>query len=109
MINPEIDLAGQTALVTGASRGIGSAAVTRLAQAGANVVLLARSESDIKTLAEEIGPKALALKCDVSDWSDVDSAFEKAHERFGSIDILVNNAGVIDPVAKAGVTLSTST
>ena len=100
MINPEIDLNGQTAVVTGSSRGIGAAAVQRLAKAGANVVLLARSETDISTLSDEIGAKALALKCDVSDWADVESVFEQAHERFGSIDILVNNAGVIDPVAR---------
>lgn len=100
MINPEIDLTGQTAVVTGSSRGIGSAAVKRLAKAGANVVLLARSETDIRKISEEIGAKSLALKCDVSDWNDVESAFSQAHERFNSIDILVNNAAVIEPVAR---------
>jgi len=100
MINPEIDLSGQTAVVTGSSRGIGSAAALRLAKAGANVVLLARTETDINTISEEIGSNAMAMKCDVSDWKSVESAFEQAYQRFKSIDILVNNAGVIDPVAR---------
>lgn len=102
MLNEHIDLSGQTAVVTGASRGIGAAAVRRLASAGANVVLLARSGNDITKIAQDIGEKALAQTCDVSEWHDVEAAFERAHQQFGSIDILVNNAGVIDPVARLG-------
>lgn len=100
MINDHINLSGKTAIVTGASRGIGEAAIRRLAKAGANVVLLARSQSDISRIAQDIGESALALPCDVSNWQNVSDAFTQAIEKFGSLDILVNNAGTIDPVAR---------
>ncbi len=98
MLNQHINLSGRTALVTGASRGIGEAAVRRLAKAGANVVLLARSQTEIENIALEIGSSALPVTCDISNWPDVKSAFEKSRNHFGTVDILVNNAGVIDPV-----------
>lgn len=98
MLNQHINLSGRTALVTGASRGIGEAAVRRLAKAGANVVLLARSQTEIENIAREIGNSALPVTCDISNWPDVKSAFEKSRNHFGTVDILVNNAGVIDPV-----------
>ena len=78
MLNQHIDLSGKTAVVTGASRGIGKAAVQRFAAAGANVVLLARSTGDISKIAKDIGDSALAVACDVSQWDDVDSAFKQA-------------------------------
>lgn len=100
MLNDHINLQGRTALVTGASRGIGAATARRLAVAGANVVLCARSGGDIGTLADGIGGQALAVECDVADWKSVQAAVAKAGKCFGSIDILVNNAGVIDPIAR---------
>lgn len=100
MLNEHIDLTGQTALVTGASRGIGEATARRLAAAGANMVLLARSKNRIKTVAEELNDKALAIACDVSDWLSVSDAVDMAIDHFGQIDILVNNAGLIDPIAR---------
>ena len=100
MLNPDINLNEKTAVITGASRGIGAAAAIRLEAAGANVVLLARSGNDIEALAKKLGDKAHAIICDVSVWSDVEQAIQQAEQRFGSIDILVNNAGVIDPVAR---------
>jgi len=100
MLNPDINLSGKTAVVTGASRGIGAAAVSRLAAAGANVVLLARSGGEIESLANAIGDKALALRCDVSVWSDVERSIQQAQKHFGSVNFLINNAGVIDPVAR---------
>ncbi|WP_299549735.1 SDR family oxidoreductase [uncultured Tateyamaria sp.] len=100
MLNPDIDLSGQCAIVTGASRGIGAATARRLAKAGAKVTLLARSSNDIKALADEIGDNALAICCDVSSWPAIKQAVEKTLKRFGSLNILVNNAGVIDPVAR---------
>lgn len=100
MINQHIDLTGKTVIVTGASRGIGEAAIRRFAAANANVVLLARSSDDIAKIANEIGDSALAIACDVASWDDVQSAFEQAYEKFGSVDVLVNNAGTIDPVAR---------
>jgi len=95
-----IDLTGKTALITGASRGIGEAASRVLAGYGANVVLAARSTSDCERIAAEIGDKALAVACDVARYSDLDSAVSKAVSHFGSLDILVNNAGLIDPIAR---------
>lgn len=98
MLNTDIDLAGQTAIVTGASRGIGEATVRRLATAGANLVLLARSGAAIDAIAADIGPRALALQCDVAAWDSVNWAMARALDHFGRFDILVNNAGVIDPI-----------
>ena len=95
-----IDLTGKTALITGASRGIGEAASRILAGYGANVVLAARSTADTGRIAAEIGDKALAVTCDVARYSDVENAVNKAVEHFGSLDILVNNAGMIDPIAR---------
>ena len=95
-----IDLTGKTAIVTGASRGIGEAGARRMHAAGANVVLLARSEGDIERIAEELGERALAVACDVADWASMSAAVEQTVERFGGLDVLVNNAGLIDPVAR---------
>jgi NAD(P)-dependent dehydrogenase (short-subunit alcohol dehydrogenase family) len=94
-----MDMAGKTVVITGASRGIGEAAVRAFAEAGANVVLLARSGDAIGRIAREIGEKALAVTCDVSSWSQVKAAVDQAAWRFGGIDVLINNAGVIEPIS----------
>ena len=62
---------GKVVAITGASRGIGAAAARVFAQAGAKVALLARNRGEIDALAAEIGPAALALRCDVADWTSV--------------------------------------
>ena len=90
---------GKTVLITGASRGIGAAAARVFAQAGANVVLTARSAEALAGLAAEIGPKALAMPCDVSRYADVAKAVEAAQTTFGSLDVLIGNAGVIEPIS----------
>lgn len=95
-----IDLSNTTALVTGASRGIGAAAARRLAEAGANVVLCARSGGDVERIAGEIGGRAEAVTCDVADYVSVEAAVARAVARFGRLDVLVNNAGLIDPIAR---------
>ncbi|MCB5199083.1 SDR family oxidoreductase [Loktanella sp. TSTF-M6] len=92
------DMTGKTALITGASRGIGAAAARAFAAAGANVVLVARSRENIVEIAGEIGEKALAVPCDVSRYWEVEQAVGAAIETYGAIDIIVNNAGVIDPM-----------
>ncbi|MEM8776769.1 MAG: SDR family oxidoreductase [Pseudomonadota bacterium] len=92
-------MTGKTVLVTGASRGIGEASARSFADAGANVVLAARSAGDIERIAGQIGSKALAVTCDVSRYEDVANAVSKAVENFGGLDVLVGNAGVIEPVA----------
>ncbi len=95
------DLKGKTALITGASRGIGEAAARALAKHGAAVVLAARSVQDINRIADQIrstGGQAEAIACDVSDFSAVDKAVALCQQKFGRLDILVNNAGLIDPI-----------
>ena len=91
---------GKVVVITGASRGIGAAAVRAFVAAGARVVLMARDAAKIVDLAAEIGPGALALPCDVADWPAFEAATQAAQIHFGSIDVLINNAGVIDPIAR---------
>lgn len=98
-----IDLTGQVAFVTGASRGIGLATAQKLAACGASVVLTARAvgavERHVQTIATS-GGTALAISCDVTDYTAVAAAMARTVERFGALTILVNNAGVIDPIAR---------
>lgn len=86
--------------ITGASRGIGAAAARTFAAAGWRVALLARSERDIAAIAEEIGADAMALRCDVADWTSVQAAVQTVLARFGRLDAWIGNAGVIDPIAR---------
>jgi NAD(P)-dependent dehydrogenase (short-subunit alcohol dehydrogenase family) len=92
------ELNHQTAIVTGAGRGIGAAIAKILAAHGVNVVLAARSRDEIGRTASEIGDRALAVACDVSDYDSVERLVDAADNKFGAIDILINNAGVIDPI-----------
>jgi NAD(P)-dependent dehydrogenase (short-subunit alcohol dehydrogenase family) len=97
------ELKEKTAIITGASRGIGAATAQKLASLGVNVVLAARSEAQLKSLVEQIkhdGGQALAVVCDVSRYADLESTVEAAISQFGSIDILVNNAGTVDPISR---------
>lgn len=90
---------GKTVMITGASRGIGEAAARAFAEAGANVVLLARGQDAIGRIAAEIGTSALAVACDVSKYADVEAAVQAARDAFGSVDVLINNAGAVQPVS----------
>ena len=93
-----MELTGRTAVVTGGSRGIGRAVCLELAARGANVVLCySGSEAAAQETAaacEQLGAKALALRCDVSDAQAVKAMMKQAVSAFGRIDILVNNAGI---------------
>ncbi|MBD8063768.1 SDR family NAD(P)-dependent oxidoreductase [Oceanitalea stevensii] len=91
--------AAQTALVTGASRGIGRELAIGLARAGLDVALLARDERLLESTAEEVraaGRRAVVLTADVTDADAVQAAVRRAEDELGSVDLLVNNAGVID-------------
>lgn len=91
------DLKNKNALITGAGKGIGKAVAIALAKEGVNVILIARTQSDIDKVADEIqafGVKTLALTADVADINSVNSAVEKALTEFKTIDILINNAGI---------------
>jgi NADP-dependent 3-hydroxy acid dehydrogenase YdfG len=84
-----------TALVTGASRGIGAAVARRLAASGARVALLARSADALQALAQEIGGGAFPVVCDMRDPSAIASAMEGLLQKLGGApDIIVNNAGM---------------
>jgi len=92
-------LSGKTALVTGASRGIGKAIAIELAKQGADVVVnYSRDEESAMGVVEEIkkiGCKGIAIKADVSNFEEVKAMFKVVKREFGSLDILVNNAGII--------------
>jgi NAD(P)-dependent dehydrogenase (short-subunit alcohol dehydrogenase family) len=92
-------LKGRTALVTGASSGIGNGVARGLAQAGAAVVVAARRRDKLETLVKDIeqeGGLAMAASLDVTDNNNIHTALDQAQEKFGVIDIVINNAGVAD-------------
>ncbi|MGB0498301.1 MAG: 3-oxoacyl-[acyl-carrier-protein] reductase [Rubricella sp.] len=88
------DLTGKTALVTGASGGIGGAIAQALHNAGATVGLSGTREAPLKELASELGERAHVLPCNLSDPEAVEALPKQAIEAMGSLDILVNNAGI---------------
>jgi len=90
-------LKGKTALVTGASSGLGVQFAKALANYGANVAIAARRTErleQVKKEIEESGAKCLAVKCDVGETREIKSMVAEVVSRFGRLDILVNNAGV---------------
>jgi 3-oxoacyl-[acyl-carrier protein] reductase len=88
------DLTGMTALVTGASGGIGSAVAKALAGQGARIALSGTREDALQAVAAEIGGNCVILPCNLSDTAAVDALVPSAVEALGQLDILVNNAGV---------------
>ncbi|MDC0713204.1 SDR family oxidoreductase [Stigmatella sp. ncwal1] len=87
-------LQGWTALVTGASSGIGEACAIALSQAGARLVLVGRREERLQTLAAKLAAPAHVLLLDVRSRSDVEAAVASLPPEFANVDILVNNAGL---------------
>ena len=92
-------LSGKTALITGASRGIGRAIALKMAENGANVAIVyAGNEAAAKEsceLAQSFGVKAQSYCCDVADFDKTKALIQAVIEDFGGIDILVNNAGIV--------------
>jgi 3-oxoacyl-[acyl-carrier protein] reductase len=122
----EIDLSGRVAFVTGGSRGLGRADALTLARSGADAVVadllveselseetdaygalatVARQQGMVhteETVAEirDLGRRALAVRCDVTDRAQVDAAVARTADELGSVDILINNAGTLDHAAQ---------
>ncbi len=100
-------LDGKTALVTGAGRGIGRAIALGLAEAGARVVLLARSEGELDQVAGQVrvhGGRALVIPVDIGDPGQLAAAVKRTRAGVGEVDVLVNNAAVVGPLgASAGI------
>src|SRR5690606_13536835 len=91
-----VDLGGRAAVVTGGGRGIGAAVARTLAEAGARVLVCARSGAAVEQLAAELaagGHEAYAVECDVADEAAVEHLRVAALDRLGRVEILVNNAG----------------
>lgn len=90
-------LEGKTAIVTGASRGLGRAIAIAMNGAGANVALIGRNSEELLTTQDSLvsKEKSIVVQCDVTSRHEMTLAFEKIEVQFGSIDILVNNAGII--------------
>jgi len=96
--NTRFDLSGRVAVVTGSGRGLGGAGAMALAQAGAKVVVAARTIEECEetaTIIRELGGEALALCVDAADWSACDKLAASV-ERLGSVDIALFAAGVFD-------------
>src|SRR5213080_3822784 len=94
----------KVAFVTGGANGIGRATALAFAREGANVVVADVSEEgnqETSRMIEELGGRALAVRCDVSRPEDVKAALDKALEAFGRLDFAVNNAGVEQPITAA--------
>ncbi|MBO0874261.1 MAG: SDR family oxidoreductase [Pseudonocardia sp.] len=90
-----------SAVVTGASRGIGRAVAVELAHTGATVALLARSGDGLEESARRVraaGGRALVVRADLGDLEQVEAAAERIRDRLGDLDVLVNNAAVVSPL-----------
>lgn len=98
------DLSGRTALITGASRGIGAAVARELAAAGAHIIALARTKGALEALDDEItaaGCQATLMPLDLRKADEIDKLGPAILERFGGLDILIGNAGILGPLTPA--------
>lgn len=86
-------LSGKVAIVTGAASGFGAGIASRFVKEGANVVLADINIEGAKLLAEKLGPKSLAIRCDVTSRDDIEGVVTECVSKFGVPDVVVNNAG----------------
>ena len=96
MLLDRFSLTDKVAIVTGAGRGIGAACALGFAEAGADVVIAARTKEQLEDVANQVadrGRRALGVPCDVSDLANLDLIVDQALSEFGRIDVVVNNAG----------------
>ncbi len=99
------DLKGRTALVTGASRGLGAAIAEHLAEAGAHIIATARTTGGLEALDDRIkakGGTATLVPLNITDYDGIDRLGGALYERFGKLDILVGNAGMLGPLTPLG-------
>jgi 3-hydroxybutyrate dehydrogenase len=97
-------LNGKIALITGGGRGIGRAIALALAREGVHIAVAARTAEQVEHVAAEIGERAVAVTCDVSDPESVTRMFTQTRERLGDVDILVNNAGIAESATLVNTT-----
>ena len=96
MITDYFSLEGKRALITGAGKGIGARIATAFAEMGADVALLARTQSDLDAVAREVralGREVRTFACDVTDEAALAVVVRELSDSWGSLDILINNAG----------------
>lgn len=98
----DLGIDGKSAIVTGASKGIGKAIAEGLAAEGARVAICARDEEEVKAAAEGIDGEVLPIRADVTDDGDVERLIEETVAEFGTVDILVNNVGTTGSFEKLG-------
>ncbi|MDQ1752845.1 MAG: hypothetical protein QOE71_3901, partial [Pseudonocardiales bacterium] len=90
------DLTGRTAVVTGATRGLGRAFAVALAEAGADIVIVGRdaeAAAEVEAQLSELGRQSLIVLADLTSRSEIENVRDRALERFGSVEVLINNAG----------------
>ena len=93
-----LNLEGKTVIVTGGGTGLGKAMVLAMARAGADIVVAARRQPLIETVAEEVralGRRALAIPTDVTDSAQINRMVQQTVAEFGKVDVLINNAGIV--------------
>ncbi|MGE0682786.1 MAG: SDR family NAD(P)-dependent oxidoreductase, partial [Candidatus Binatia bacterium] len=98
MTSSYFDLTGKTIIITGGSKGLGEEMAHALAEAGADLALVSRTQADLDKVAEEIraatGRRVLGVVADVTKETDIIAMTQRVMAEFGQVDVLINNAGI---------------